>query len=97
MDGSDHALKEAFASVCEGCMPLADKPPAFTRRMAVTLADMFGAGPMTMVLRLERMGLVRQGSFDWFKANGGITRDHVDQVRRDASSRLAAKRMEIRA
>lgn len=74
----DASIREVFAQVTAGA-------PNFTRRMAITMADMFGAGPLTMVARLERMGLVREGSVDWFKSNGGITREHVETVRRAAT------------
>ncbi|MCK1536824.1 MULTISPECIES: hypothetical protein [unclassified Bradyrhizobium] len=53
----------------------------FTRRMAIALADMDGTTPKQLVLRLERLGLLKQGSWDWFAANGGITWDHIREVR----------------
>lgn len=78
----DPALRAAFWSV-------AGVAPTLTRRMVITLADMFGDGPMAMVARLERLGLARKGSFDWFRANGGITRADVATVRLDAELRLS--------
>lgn len=77
----DAALRAAFASVV-------GLSPTLTRRMVITLADMFGDGPMAMVARLERLGLARKGSFDWFRANGGIDRHHVEAARHDIESRL---------
>jgi hypothetical protein len=68
------ALSAAFAAHTEG-------QPAFTRRMAVTLADMDGTSPRELVLRLERLGLVKGGSWEWFKHHGGITAAQADQVR----------------
>lgn len=53
----------------------------FTRRMAIALAAMDGTTPKQLVLRCERLGLLKEGSWDWFAANGGITHDHIDQVR----------------
>ena len=58
----------------------------FTRRMAITLADMDGTSPRPLVLRLERMGLLKNGSWDWFVRNGGITRDQIDLVRRERAA-----------
>lgn len=56
----------------------------FTRRMAIALADMDGSTPKQLVLRCERLGLLKQGSWDWFTANGGITAAQVEEVRADA-------------
>ncbi|UEM08569.1 hypothetical protein J4G43_027725 [Bradyrhizobium barranii subsp. barranii] len=53
----------------------------FTRRMAIALADMDGSTPRQLVLRCERLGLLKQGSWDWFAANGGITAEHIKEVR----------------
>ena len=52
-----------------------------TRRMVINLADDCGMTPRETVLRAERQGLCRRGSWDWFAANGGITRDHIAEVR----------------
>ncbi len=54
----------------------------FTRRMAIAIADMAELPPMSLVWRLEKMGLLRRGSWDWFKANGGITAEHIKDARR---------------
>jgi hypothetical protein len=80
----ERALREAFASVVGDA-------EVFTRRAAILLADMFGTGPMDMVLRLERMGLVREGSLDWFRSNGGISFDQIEQVRREAAAAIARR------
>lgn len=53
----------------------------FTRRMAINLAHMDGTTPKQLVLRCERLGLLKRGSWDWFAANGGITQDHIREVR----------------
>ena len=58
----------------------------FTRRMAITIADMADMRPMSLVWRLEKMGLLKRGSWEWFKANGGITREQVMEVRADRES-----------
>ncbi|WP_333822815.1 hypothetical protein [Pinisolibacter sp.] len=80
----ERALRDAFASVVGDA-------EVFTRRAAILLADMFGVGPMSMVLRLERMGLVREGTLDWFRSNGGITVDHIDRVRRETAAAIVRR------
>jgi hypothetical protein len=67
------ALTSAFRSHTEG----SDK---FTRRMAIALAAMDGTTPRQLVLRCERLGLLKEGSWDWFVENGGITQDHVEEA-----------------
>lgn len=80
----DQALAELFHQVTAGSK-------TFTRRMATTLADMFGTEPMPMVARLERMGLLKPGSEDWFRIQGGITVAHIRQVREEASQALGRR------
>lgn len=75
----DDTLRAAFKAHTEG-------QTKFTRRMAIILADMADTRPMSMVWRLEKMGLLKRGSWDWFKANGGITRDHITEVRADLAA-----------
>ena len=53
----------------------------FTRRMAIDIADWFGVTPRFIICQLERLWILKEGSWDWFQANGGITRDHVEQAR----------------
>jgi hypothetical protein len=72
----DHTLTVAFKAHAEG-------QSHFTRRMAITLADMADMRPLSLVWRLEKLGLLKRGSWDWFKMNGGITRDHIMEVRAD--------------
>jgi hypothetical protein len=52
----------------------------FTRRMAIGLARMDDTTPRQVVLRCERLGLLKPGSWDWFIANGGITKEHIDEA-----------------
>lgn len=52
----------------------------FTRRMAIHIAHFAGVPPMSVVWRLEKMGLLKRGSWDWFKANGGITKSQIEEV-----------------
>lgn len=58
----------------------------FTRRMAIIIAEHFGMTPMQVVHHYERAGLLKRGSVEWFRANGGITRDHVAEARADLAS-----------
>ncbi len=60
----------------------------FTRRMVIDMADYFGMRPGEMVWKLERMKLAKKGTWDWFKHNGGITQEHIKEVR---AGRLADK------
>jgi hypothetical protein len=70
------ALTAAFKGHTEG-------QEKFTRRMAIVLADMDGTTPKQLVLRCERLGLLKPGSWEWFKDNGGITDEQVKEVRID--------------
>ena len=70
----DADLRAAFAAHTRG-------QEKFTRRMAVAIADMASMRPMSLVWRLEKMGLLKPGSWEWFRYNGGITADHIKQAR----------------
>lgn len=68
-----------------------DDVPKFTRRKAIHIADQFGVKPMHMVWRLERMGLLKRGSWEWFAENGGITAEHIKIVRTEAEADRRAR------
>jgi len=70
---------------------LAEGRTMFTRRMAIILADIADMRPMSLVWRLEKLGLLKRGSWEWFKANGGITRAQVEQVRDERASATPAE------
>lgn len=53
----------------------------FTRRMVIHLAGMADMRPMSLVWRLEKLGLMKRGSWEWFRNNGGITEAQIEQVR----------------
>lgn len=59
----------------------------FTRRMAIALAEMDGTTPRQLVMRCERLGLLKEGSWDWFAENGGITAAHVDEAHQGNGAR----------
>ena len=75
----DATLREAFKAHAEG-------QPKFTRRMAIAIADMADMRPMSLVWRLEKMGLLKRGSWEWFKENGGITAENIKEARADRPS-----------
>jgi len=75
-DITDADLEAAFKAHTEG-------EKTFTRRMAINIADWFCVTPRFVVLRLEKLGLLKGGSWDWFLVNGGITQDHIDEARED--------------
>jgi hypothetical protein len=58
----------------------------FTRRMAITIALMADMTPKRLVLRCERLGLIKRGSWDWFEMNGGITKEHIAEVIADLNA-----------
>jgi Zn-dependent peptidase ImmA (M78 family)/DNA-binding XRE family transcriptional regulator len=51
-----------------------------TRRHVIILAQFFGVSREAMVRRLEELGSVKPGTWDWFVANGGITDEQARQV-----------------
>ena len=52
----------------------------FTRRHVILLAHVFGVSREAMVRRLEEIGLVKRGTWDWFESNGRITDEQSRQV-----------------
>lgn len=70
--------------------------PRLTRRAVIHIADDCAMSPREAVAALEREGLAKNGSWDWFAANGGITSAQVDQIRAERKQtpiRRRAKRM----
>ena len=61
------------------------KASRLTRRHVIVLSHNFGVSREAMVRRLEELKIAQKGTWDWFKANGGITREHVMQVLGDVS------------
>lgn len=51
-----------------------------SRRHVIVLAHTFGVSREAMVRRLEELELTKQGSWEWFKVNGGITNHQARQV-----------------
>lgn len=67
------AVRQKFQEVTAGSTRL-------TRRHVIVLAHFFGVSREAMVRRLEELGLTKNGTWDWFAANGGITDEQVRQV-----------------
>lgn len=68
-----HTVAHRFRDVIAGASN-------FTRRHVIVLSHAFGVSREAMVRRLEELGLVRRGAWDWFRENGGITNDQVRDV-----------------
>ena len=58
----------------------------FTRRIAITLADMADISVKSLVHRCERLGLCKPGAWNWFRQNGGFTKEHFEQTRNERRS-----------
>lgn len=67
------AVMEKFRDVTIGSTHL-------TRRHIILLANFFGVSRQALVLRLEELDLTKNGTWDWFKDNGGITDEQARQV-----------------
>jgi Zn-dependent peptidase ImmA (M78 family) len=67
------AVMQKFKEVTVGSSKL-------TRRHVIILAHAFGVSREAIVRRLEELGLTKDGTWDWFQQNGGITDDQVRQV-----------------
>jgi len=57
-----------------------------TRRHIIVLSHYFRVSREAMVRRLEELGSLKQGTWDWFQANGGVTDEHARQVLGDLSA-----------
>jgi Zn-dependent peptidase ImmA (M78 family)/transcriptional regulator with XRE-family HTH domain len=78
------AVMQKFQEITAG----ADR---LTRRHVIVLAHFFGVSREAMVRRLEELGLVKKGTWNWFQANGGITDQHARQVLGDLAAPDAQK------
>ena len=67
------AVKQRFAEITSGQSHL-------TRRHIILLAHSFGVSREAMGRRLEELSLTKEGTWDWFVANGGITDEQAIQV-----------------
>lgn len=67
------AVRQRFAEITAGHSHL-------TRRHIILLAHSFGVSREAMVRRLEELSLAKDGTWDWFEKNGGITDEQARQV-----------------
>jgi Zn-dependent peptidase ImmA (M78 family)/DNA-binding XRE family transcriptional regulator len=64
-----------------------------SRRHIIILAHFFGVSREAMVRRLEELSLTKDGTWDWFQANGGISDQQESQVLGDLNP-LDVQRLE---
>ena len=67
------AVRQRFAEITAGCSHL-------TRRHVILLAHAFSVSREAMVRRLEELRLAREGTWEWFQENGGITDAQSEEV-----------------
>lgn len=72
------AVMQRFRDITQGASHL-------TRRHVILMAYAFGVSLEAMVRRLEELSLTKKGTWDWFKANGGITYEQAKQVLGEAA------------
>jgi Zn-dependent peptidase ImmA (M78 family)/DNA-binding XRE family transcriptional regulator len=79
-----NAFGRAFLMPARGVMQKFQEVTAgsdrLTRRHIIILAHFFGVSREAVVRRLEELGLSKEGTWDWFQANGSITDEQVRQV-----------------
>ena len=83
------AVMQKFQEVTAGSGSL-------TRRHVIILAHYFCVSREAIVRRLEEAKLAKDGTWDWFKENGGITDVHEQQVLGDLSVAQAQDSYEAR-
>jgi Zn-dependent peptidase ImmA (M78 family)/DNA-binding XRE family transcriptional regulator len=90
-----NAFARAFLTPARGVMQKFQDVTAgadrMTRRHVIVLAHSFGVSREAMVRRLEELGLVKSGTWDWFQSNGGIADAQAQQVLGDLPARDAQK------
>jgi len=73
-------VRQRFAEITAGQSHL-------LRRHVILLAHAFGVSREAIVRRLEELELARQGTWDWFVSQGGITDNDVREVLGELSDR----------
>jgi len=90
-----NAFARAFLTPTRGVMQKFQEITAgsdrMSRRHVIVLAHFFGVSREAMVRRLEELGLVKAGTWDWFQSNGGITDAQAQQVLGDLPAGDAQK------
>ena len=78
------AVMQKFQEVTAGATQL-------TRRHIIVLAHYFHVSREAVVRRLEELSLAKDGTWDWFERNGGITNEQARQVLGDLRTPDALK------
>ena len=73
------AVMQKFRETTQGASHL-------TRRHVILLAHAFGVSREAIVRRLEELDLTKQGTWDWFQDQGGITNEQTRQVLGDLTA-----------
>lgn len=84
-----NAFGRAFVTPARAVMQMFQEVTAgsdrLSRRHVIVLAHFFGVSREAIVRRLEELHLIKQGTWDWFQSNGGITDEQARQVLGDLS------------
>ena len=83
-DAFARAFLTPARTVIERCAELTRGSETLTRRHVILLAHIFGVSREALVRRLEDLGQVKPGAWNWFEANGGITNEQARQVLNDS-------------
>lgn len=79
-DAFGRALLTPASTVMQKFHELTAGSERLTRRHAIVMSHFFAVSREAMVRRLEELGLVRRGTWDWFQSNGGITDEQEIEV-----------------
>lgn len=82
-DAFARAFLTPARTVIERFTALTQGSETLTRRHVILMAHIFGVSREALVRRLEYLGQVKRGAWDWFEANGGITNEQARQVLND--------------
>ncbi len=63
----------------------ASVPGKLPRRLIILLANQYSISREACVRRLEELGFVKKGTWQWFEENGGITDVHATEVLGEAA------------
>lgn len=90
-DAFGHAFLTPARAVMQKFQEVTAGSDNLSRRHVIILSHFFGVSREAMVRRLEELRLVKQGTWDWFQANGNITDEQARQVLGDLSAPDAYK------
>ena len=75
-----HAFLTPRISFERSFRQLTEEAERLTRRHVIILSHQHGISREACVRRLEDLGLIKKGTWDWFQAHGGITNDQAREV-----------------